>query len=121
VITQGDSNALILALRDDRVTEIWLSGAVSLPRQDALIHVRRDLLLGGLQPFTEVTFSGEGVQGLLRVHGFLVLYRLRLYGFFEFVGPGFGPPPAGSYKVSDLPPSSVVVVDTTVIICIILM
>ena len=101
MIAPGDSDALILALRENRVTEIWLSGDVTLPHQDALIHVRRDLLLGGLQPFTEVTFSGEGVQGLLRVHGFLVLYRLRLYGFFELVGPGFGPPPTDSYRVSD--------------------
>jgi len=103
VIAQGDSNALVAALGDDKVEQIWLSGSVVVPPQNATIHIRRHLLLGGLQPFTALTFEiGEGVKGLLRVYGFLALYRLRLYGFLEFMGTGSSSTyHSDTYKVSN--------------------
>ena len=88
----GDSAALLAALSDSGVDEIWLAGGVSLPQGGGVLHLERDLLLGGLKtPLTPLHFEAGDGEPLLVMHGFLALVNLKITGLASFrqsLGPG---------------------------------
>ena len=96
----GDSAALLRALADGRVGEIWLTGGVSVPAQTRPLHVDRDLVLGGLVAKTPLHFEAGGIASsatddddddegpsfLVVMRGFVAMVNLRIYGMAEFRG-----------------------------------
>ena len=83
-VLEGDSAALLAALSDSGVDEVWLAGSVSVPQGDGVLHLERDLLLGGLVSPTPLHFEAGDGEPLLMIHGFLALVNLKITGFFTF-------------------------------------
>ena len=96
-VLEGDSAALLAALSDSGVDEIWLAGSVSVPQRGGVLHLERDLLLGGLDSPTPLHFEAGDGEPLLMMHGFLALVNLKLTGFYAY-RPSLGTQ-SNSFKV----------------------
>ena len=97
-VLEGDSAALLAALSNSGVDEVWLAGSVSVPHQGGgVLHLERDLLLGGLGSPTPLHFEAGDGEPLLMMRGFLALVNLKLTGFFAF-RPSLGTQ-SNSFKV----------------------
>ena len=84
-VLEGDSAALLAALSNGGVDEVWLAGAgVSVPQGGGVLHLERDILIGGLGPHSQLHFEAGDEEPLFVMHGFLALVNLKVTGFVAF-------------------------------------
>ena len=93
LVSEGDTDALMAALADTRVEEVWLFGAVALPPRpggQTPIEIGRDVFVGGATRDAELIFSSDMGEPVLIVDAVLVFAHLkvqRLLTFLDFQQP----------------------------------